>query len=90
MVLFFKQVASHGAAKLIPALPLLLMLTFHYYRRILLFPHGNNIDQCSIYLEHGFDADSVPDNWSCCVLCALVARHRSDWTLVANGRAFRG
>ena len=42
-------------------------------RRILLFPFGNNVlDQCSIYLEHGFEANSVPDDWSCCVQFALV------------------
>ena len=42
-------------------------------RRILLFPFGNNVlDQCSIYLEHGFDTNNVPDDWSCCVQFALV------------------
>ncbi|KAK4104898.1 cysteine proteinase [Parathielavia hyrcaniae] len=44
-----------------------------YPWRILLFPFGNNVlDQCSIYLEHGFDANSVPEDWSCCVQFALV------------------
>ncbi|KAK0752159.1 hypothetical protein B0T18DRAFT_404252 [Schizothecium vesticola] len=40
--------------------------------RILLFPYGNNVDQCSIYLEHGFPSNSVPDDWSCCVQFSLV------------------
>ncbi|KAK4238732.1 hypothetical protein C8A03DRAFT_43589 [Achaetomium macrosporum] len=44
-----------------------------YPWRILLFPFGNNVpDQCSIYLEHGFEANNVPDDWSCCVQFALV------------------
>lgn len=42
------------------------------HRRILLFPSGNNVDQCSVYLEHGFDAAAVPEDWSCCVQFALV------------------
>jgi ubiquitin carboxyl-terminal hydrolase 7 len=37
-----------------------------------LFPYGNNVDQCSIYLEHGFPSNSVPDDWSCCVQFSLV------------------
>ncbi|KAL2264287.1 hypothetical protein VTK26DRAFT_7892 [Humicola hyalothermophila] len=49
-----------------------------YPWRILLFPFGNNIaDQCSIYLEHGFDANNVPDDWSCCVQFALVLWNRN-------------
>ncbi|KAI5867169.1 cysteine proteinase [Durotheca rogersii] len=41
--------------------------------RILLFPFGNNVDQSSIYLEHGFeDTSSIPEDWSCCVQFALV------------------
>ncbi|KAK0739732.1 hypothetical protein B0T21DRAFT_382697 [Apiosordaria backusii] len=53
-----------------------------YPWRILLFPHGNNVmDQCSIYLEHGFDTNSVPDNWSCCVQFALVLWNPNDPSL---------
>lgn len=37
-----------------------------------MFPYGNNVDQCSIYLEHGFPSNSVPDDWSCCVQFSLV------------------
>lgn len=64
------------------------MLTFlFFYRRILLFPHGNNIDQCSIYLEHGFEADEVPDNWSCCVQFALVLWNPNDPSLYIHHTA---
>lgn len=56
-------------------------------RRILLFPHGNNTDHCSIYLEHGFEPDAVPDNWSCCVQFALVLWNPNDPSLYANHAA---
>lgn len=49
-----------------------------YPWRVLLFPYGNNVDQCSIYLEHGFEAGSIPDDWSCCVQFALVLWNPSD------------
>lgn len=50
-----------------------------YPWRILLFPHGNNSsDQCSIYLEHGFDPNNVPENWSCCVQFGLVLWNPND------------
>ncbi|KAK4159020.1 ubiquitin carboxyl-terminal hydrolase [Cladorrhinum sp. PSN259] len=50
-----------------------------YPWRILLFPHGNNVlDQCSIYLEHGFEPNKVPENWSCCVQFSLVLYNRND------------
>ncbi|EQK98584.1 Peptidase C19, ubiquitin carboxyl-terminal hydrolase 2 [Ophiocordyceps sinensis CO18] len=55
--------------------------------RILLFPHGNNTDQCSIYLEHGFDATAVPDNWSCCVQFALVLWNPNDPSLYVHHAA---
>ncbi|KAK5993223.1 Deubiquitinating enzyme 15 [Cladobotryum mycophilum] len=55
--------------------------------RILLFPHGNNTDQCSIYLEHGFEADTVPDNWSCCVQFGLVLWNPNDPSLYINHAA---
>lgn len=55
--------------------------------RILLFPHGNNIDQCSIYLEHGFDADAVPDNWSCCLQFSLVLWNPNDPSLYCHHAA---
>ncbi|KAJ9151597.1 Ubiquitin carboxyl-terminal hydrolase [Coniochaeta hoffmannii] len=46
--------------------------------RILLFPFGNNVDQCSIYLEHGFEPNAVPEDWSCCVQFALVLWNPND------------
>ncbi|KAJ6785782.1 hypothetical protein PWT90_03040 [Aphanocladium album] len=55
--------------------------------RILLFPHGNNTDHCSIYLEHGFDPDAIPDNWSCCVQFALVLWNPNDPSLYTNHAA---
>jgi ubiquitin carboxyl-terminal hydrolase 7 len=55
--------------------------------RILLFPHGNNIDQCSIYLEHGYDPAAVPDNWSCCVQFALVLWNPNDPSLYTHHAA---
>ncbi|KAI5461141.1 hypothetical protein BGZ63DRAFT_228114 [Mariannaea sp. PMI_226] len=58
-----------------------------YPWRILLFPHGNNIDQCSIYLEHGFDIDAVPENWSCCVQFALVLWNPNDPSLYIHHAA---
>lgn len=50
-------------------------------RRILLFPYGNNVDQCSIYLEHGFGAEGPPEDWSCCVQFGLVLWNPNDPSL---------
>lgn len=47
-------------------------------RRILLYPWGNNTDQCSMYLQAGFESNSIPENWSCCVQFALVLWNPSD------------
>lgn len=58
-----------------------------YPWRILLFPHGNNIDQSSIYLEHGFDANDIPENWSCCVQFALVLWNPNDPSLYVHHTA---
>jgi ubiquitin carboxyl-terminal hydrolase 7 len=55
--------------------------------RILLFPHGNNIDQCSIYLEHGYEATAIPENWSCCVQFALVLWNPNDPSLYIHHAA---
>ncbi|KAL2889523.1 putative ubiquitin carboxyl-terminal hydrolase 5 [Ceratocystis lukuohia] len=46
--------------------------------RILLFPNGNNVDHCSIYLEHAFQPQEIPPNWSCCVQFALVLWNPKD------------
>ncbi|KAI0908993.1 cysteine proteinase [Ustulina deusta] len=59
-----------------------------YPWRILLFPFGNNVDQSSIYLEHGFDdLSSVPDDWSCCVQFGLVMWNIHDPSLFAHHTA---
>lgn len=73
--------------RLMPVRLAALLLIFSQCRRILLFPHGNNTDQCSIYLEHGFDADTVPDNWSCCVQFSLVLWNPNDPSLYVNHAA---
>jgi ubiquitin carboxyl-terminal hydrolase 7 len=49
--------------------------------RILLFPHGNNIDQASIYLEHGAHVDDVDEDFSCCVHFAIVMWNPKDPTI---------
>lgn len=46
--------------------------------RVLLFPYGNNVDQASIYLEHGFEPGQVPDDYSCCIYFALVMWNPND------------
>ncbi len=57
-------------------------------RRILLFPCGNNVDQCSIYLEHGFpEGSTVPDDWSCCVQFALVLWNPNDPSIYTHHTA---
>ncbi|KOS19761.1 Ubiquitin carboxyl-terminal hydrolase 21 [Escovopsis weberi] len=58
-----------------------------YPWRVLLFPHGNNTDQCSIYLEHGFEGEEMPDNWSCCLQFALVLWNPNDPSLYVNHTA---
>ncbi|KAH6654986.1 hypothetical protein BKA67DRAFT_515271 [Truncatella angustata] len=56
--------------------------------RILLFPYGNNVDQCSIYLEHGFeDPSTIPDDWSCCVQFGLVMSNVNDPSLYVHHQA---
>lgn len=55
--------------------------------RILLFPFGNNVDQCSIYLEHGFEPNEVPEDWSCCVQFALVLWNPEEPTIFAHHSA---
>ncbi|KAJ9139474.1 Ubiquitin carboxyl-terminal hydrolase [Pleurostoma richardsiae] len=58
-----------------------------YPWRILLFPYGNNVDQCSIYLEHGFEPNAIPEDWSCCVQFALVLWNPNDPTIYAHHSA---
>lgn len=56
-------------------------------RRVLLFPHGNSVDQCSIYLEHGFEPDQIPENWSCCLQFGLVLWNPNDPSLYCHHAA---
>ncbi|KAI0124385.1 ubiquitin carboxyl-terminal hydrolase [Xylariales sp. AK1849] len=59
-----------------------------YPWRILLFPFGNNVDQSSVYLEHGFeDPNSIPEDWSCCVQFGLVMSNINDPSLFAHHTA---
>ncbi|KAI0472166.1 hypothetical protein GGR56DRAFT_678006 [Xylariaceae sp. FL0804] len=56
--------------------------------RILLFPFGNNVDQSSVYLEHGFeDPSSIPEDWSCCVQFSLVMWNVNDPRLYCHHTA---
>ncbi|KAI0021876.1 hypothetical protein F4780DRAFT_778150 [Xylariomycetidae sp. FL0641] len=56
--------------------------------RILLFPFGNNVDQSSVYLEHGFeDPSNIPDDWSCCVQFGLVMWNINDPSLFSHHTA---
>ncbi|CCU83061.1 Ubiquitin carboxyl-terminal hydrolase [Blumeria hordei DH14] len=44
--------------------------------RILMFPKGNNVDYCSVYLEHGYEEGSkagpIPQNFTCCMQFGFV------------------
>lgn len=42
------------------------------YRRVLMFPNGNNVDFASFYLEHGYEESELPEDFACCVQFALV------------------
>ncbi|EPS37721.1 hypothetical protein H072_8604 [Dactylellina haptotyla CBS 200.50] len=48
--------------------------------RILFFPHGNNADYASLYLEHGFE-EKPPEDWYRCVQFALVLWNPNDPTV---------
>ena len=45
--------------------------------RVLLFPFGNNVENVSFYLEHGFDGEP-PEDWYACVQFALVLWNTQD------------
>ncbi|ATZ51944.1 Bcubp15 [Botrytis cinerea B05.10] len=51
-----------------------------YPWRILMFPYGNNSDNVSFYLEHGFE-DGPPDDFVCCLQFGLVLWNPNDPTL---------
>ncbi|CAK7224311.1 ubiquitin-specific protease ubp15 [Sporothrix curviconia] len=55
--------------------------------RILLFPHGNNVDYVSVYLEHGFDPSEIPEDWSCCVQFSLVCWNPNDPSIKSHHTA---
>lgn len=74
-------------ALVVPPIANIVFFLLLLFRRILLFPHGNNTDHCSVYLEHGFDADAVPEGWSCCVQFALVLYNPNDPSLYVNHSA---
>ncbi|KAF1969777.1 cysteine proteinase [Bimuria novae-zelandiae CBS 107.79] len=46
--------------------------------RILFFPHGNNVDFASFYLEQGFEEKKVPEDWYACVQFMLVLWNPND------------
>ncbi|EWC45003.1 hypothetical protein DRE_06283 [Drechslerella stenobrocha 248] len=54
--------------------------------RILFFPHGNNADHASLYLEHGFQ-DKPPEDWYRCVQFALVLWNPNDPTIYSPHHA---
>ncbi|KAG9246426.1 ubiquitin carboxyl-terminal hydrolase-like protein [Calycina marina] len=51
-----------------------------YPWRVLMFPSGNNVNQASFYLEHGYQ-DKPPEDFVCCVQFALVLWNPKDPTL---------
>lgn len=80
--------ASHGKVTLPRCVELgRTGLTQLVNRRILLFPHGNNVDQVSIYLEHGFEASEIPENWSACIQFGLVLWNPNDPSLYCHHAA---
>lgn len=87
MALYSRLAAFHGALPPSPVVLCLGSFAYTHIRRILLFPHGNNVDQCSIYLEHGFEPTNIPENWSCCVQFALVLWNPNDPTLYTHHTA---
>lgn len=46
--------------------------------KILFFPFGNNSDYASLYLEHGYEEDTQPANWSACAQFLLVLSNPND------------
>lgn len=52
-----------------------------------MFPFGNNVPFCSFYLEHGFDADKMPEDWYCCVQFSLVLWNPTDPSIFSHHTA---
>ena len=84
-----KRVDSHGMSsyRSLPSSSIAILVSRVPRRRILLFPYGNNVDQCSIYLEHGFEPNTIPEDWSCCVQFALVLWNPNDPTIYSHHQA---
>jgi ubiquitin carboxyl-terminal hydrolase 7 len=57
------------------------------FRRVLMFPFGNNVDYCSFYLEQGFPDQKPPDDWYCCVQFGLVLWNANDPSLYTHHTA---
>lgn len=58
-----------------------------YPWRILMFPYGNNTDNVSFYLEHGFEDGKPPDDFVCCLQFGLVLWNKNDPTLYTHHTA---
>lgn len=87
MALSSKQAVFHGESSTRPFARSCPRKLTPVCRRVLLFPFGNNVDQCSIYLEHGFEPNEVPEDWSCCVQFALVLWNPEEPTIFAHHSA---
>lgn len=56
--------------------------------KILFFPAGNNqVDSASVYLEHGYEAGQMPQNWYACVQFMLVLWNPNDPTIYIHSEA---
>ena len=63
------------------------------YRRILLFPTGNNVDFASLYLEQGREEaeteDKPREEWAACVQFTLVLWNKNDPSIFVHHSAIR-
>ncbi|KAL9592959.1 MAG: hypothetical protein Q9179_006218 [Wetmoreana sp. 5 TL-2023] len=56
--------------------------------RILLFPHGNNVEYASLYLEQGHEEEDKPsEDWYACVQFMLVMWNKNDPSIYAHQSA---
>jgi ubiquitin carboxyl-terminal hydrolase 7 len=46
--------------------------------KVLFFPHGNNVESASFYLEQGYGDTKPPDNWYACAQFLLVLWNPND------------
>lgn len=46
--------------------------------RILFFPYGNNVDYASFYLEHAYEDQQMPEDWSACLQFMIVLWNPQD------------